>query len=178
MIRPTGLDQVKLLFSFVLLLLAAAHMRWPSTLDQLGILIVLFALLPWIIPYLRENFTSIEILGTKIALIERKVEDQTKRIDHLFALSMGDNVFAHLRMLANPPYGPCFIGTALPREFGYLESLGFIRYKAGMKGLDDFLERFSGKEAPNLSDYIEITDTGRAFFELRAAVIQGPGKAT
>lgn len=130
-------------------------MWWPATLDQVGLLMIFLALLPWVIPYLRANFKSVEAVGIKLDLIERKVDDQAKRIDELYLLSTGEKVFTHLRKLGDPEYGACFVGTALPRELGYLEALGFIRFRGKLKGLDDFLEQFNGREAPNLSDYID-----------------------
>lgn len=173
--RPTRLIQIKLLFSCFVVLLAVAHMRWPEILDQFSLLIILVAMLPWITPCLRSNFKSIEAFGAKLDLVERKIEEQGKRINDLYILSMGKNVFRHLSKLRDSEYGPCQIGPAVPRELGYLEALGFIEYKGKLKGLYDFLEQFKDRVAPNLSEYIELSETGKQFLKLRKAAVEGEG---
>jgi len=72
---------------------------------------------------------------------------------------MGDKVFNHLEKLDAPKgYGSFYVGSALPRELGYLENLGY---------LDDFLRRFDRQNVDNLSDWVELTEAGRLFLELR-----------
>ena len=89
-------------------------------------------------------------------------------MDELHALSMGDKVFNHLEKLnVTTGYGSFYVGTALPRELGYLENLGYLRFKQGLKGLDDFLTRFDKQNVANLSDWVELTEAGKLFLELR-----------
>jgi hypothetical protein len=38
-------------------------------------------------------------------------------------------------------YGSFYVGSALPRELGYLENLGYLRFKQGLEGLDDLSVR-------------------------------------
>jgi hypothetical protein len=64
-------------------------------------------------------------------------------------------------------YGSFYVGSALPRELGYLENLGYLRFKQGLEGLDDFLSRFDRQNVDNLSDWVELTEAGRLFLELR-----------
>jgi hypothetical protein len=81
---------------------------------------------------------------------------------------MGDKVFKHLQKFNDPNgYGKVYVGSALPRELEYLENLGYVRFKQDLKGLDDFISRFDKQRLHNLSNWVELTDAGRMFLELR-----------
>ena len=167
----------KALFTVGALLLAGAHMTWPQTIDQIGLLLILIASLPWTVPFLREHFRRIEGLGAKLEFVEKQLSDQSRRIDELYLLSIGGNAFNHLRKLASPHgYGSFYVGSALPRELEYLENLGFVRFKEPLQGLDDFLRDFNGKEGTNLSDQVELTEAGKMFVDLREAASRATSK--
>jgi hypothetical protein len=168
-------SRAKVYFSLGALILVGIHADWPQTLDQIGLLLLLIAILPWVIPYLRANFTSIEFGAAKLALVERKLEEQSqklgeqsRRIDQLYIASMPDKVFQHIEKLADPAgYKNFYLGTGLRRELEYLENLGFIQFNEPLKGIDDFLDQFRDKEGDNLSKFIELTPAGKLFFKLR-----------
>jgi hypothetical protein len=148
-----------ILVGAVTLALVVAHVCWPDQVDNTVILLCLFAIAPLAIPVLSKYVKSAEIFGAKIKFLER-------RLDELYFLSIGDKLMTHVTKLAQPGgYGECFVGTALPRELTHLENLGYIRFKAGLKGIDDFLTKFNWQNVPNLSDYVEITPVGARFLE-------------
>lgn len=170
-------DRTIVFLSLGALLLAGVHMIWPQTFDRIGLLLVLLAAFPWIVPFLRKNFRSIEGFGAKLELVEKQLSDQSQRIDELYLLSIGSNAFNHLLKLASPHgYGPFYVGSALPRELDYLENLGFVRYKQPLKGLDDFLAEFQGKEGKNLSEQVELTEAGKMFVNLRDEAARATSK--
>lgn len=119
-----------LIFSAVALLLAGAHMSSPTRIDNTVILLCLLAIAPWLLPFLRRYFRSIEAFGTKVEFLERRVESESRRLDDLYLLSIGDKLVRHLRKLQQPGgYGSFYVGTALPRELEHLENLGYIRFR-------------------------------------------------
>ena len=133
---------------------------------------MLLAISPWVLPsflpFLSQYIKNIEILGTKLNLLENKVENESQRIDDLFFLSIGNKLLKHMQKLNYPNgYGNVFVGSALPRELEYLENLGYIEFKAPLKGLDDFLKQCEGRRFNNLLDYIQLTETGQLFLKLR-----------
>jgi nucleoside 2-deoxyribosyltransferase len=92
--------------------------------------------------------------------------EQTKVVEPIKFLAIGENNLMHLRKLGHPEgYGSFYVGSALPRELEYLENMGFIRFKGDIKGLDDFLDLFRGREGQNLSDYVGLTEAGKLFLE-------------
>jgi hypothetical protein len=169
----TSTPDIRVLVSAGALLLGLLHVGWPTIFDNTALLLFFLAMVPWIIPwivpFLSRYFASIEALGAKLVFIDQELQRQSSRLDELYALSMGEKVFNHLEKLNGPEgYGKFYVGSALPRELGYLENLGYLRFKQGLEGLDDFLSRFDGKELDNLSDWVELRDPGKSFLELRS----------
>jgi hypothetical protein len=137
---------VRLLVSAGALLLGLLHLGWPTIFDNTALLLFFLAMvpwiIPWIIPFLSTYFKSIEAFGAKLEFIDQELQRQSRRVDELYALSMGDKVFNHLEKLDAPKgYGSFYVGSALPRELGYLENLGYLRFKQGLEGLDDLSVR-------------------------------------
>jgi hypothetical protein len=162
---------LKIVFSLGIVVLATIHMRWPTTFDQYVLLLALLAVLPWITPFLREHFSRVALFGASFELVAKELSKQSRRIDELYLLSIGDNAFQHLRKLNRPEgYGSFYVSTALPRELEFLENLGYIRFKGGLKGLDDFMDKIRSRPRPegeNLSDEVELTVAGKSFVDLR-----------
>jgi hypothetical protein len=151
--------------------IAVLHMKWPTIIDEIVIALLVLAASPWLLPILGQYLQSVEAFGTKLKFLEHQVEKESGRLDELYLLSMGHNAFEHVRKLGDPNgYGEFFVGTALPRELEYLENLGYIKYKHGMKGLDDFLHDFNHRGGQNLSEHIELTDAGKDFCKLRQEI--------
>src|SRR5512132_2842112 len=130
-----------IIFSVLALLLAGAHMSNPIRIDSTVILLCLLAIAPWVLPFLfpllRRYVRSIEAFGAKVEFLESKLAYESRRLDDLYFLSIGDKLLLHLRKLQQPGgYGPFYVGTALPRELEHLENLGYIRFRAPLKGLD------------------------------------------
>jgi hypothetical protein len=140
--------------------------------------LALLAVAPWMLPVLARYVTSIEAFGTKITLLERKIDKASRKLDELYLLSIGGKLVRHLRKLTRQEgYGKCYVGTAIPRELEYLENLGYIEFKQPLKGLDDFLGRCRNLHIANLSDHVQITEAGKLFFELRERSLEKRGHA-
>lgn len=146
------------------LLLAFGHALMPERFDTPVLMLLVFAALPWCIPFLRAHFRSIEAFGGKFEFLKERIDQETSRLDELFRLSIGEKLLNHLGKLKQPGgYGEFFVGTALPRELEHLENLGYIQFKGELKGLDDFLNKMNHQHGKNLSDFVELTDAGRTF---------------
>ena len=98
---------------------------------------------------------------------ELKAELQTVRNDltrvenvvaELFLSTMSPAMFENLRKLASGSFGPYELGQALERELYHLRDIGYITVPS-VKAIP--------KEGPELSQYVEVTDPGRKFVELR-----------
>jgi hypothetical protein len=59
--------------------LALLHVLLPDfKLDTIGLLLVLVALSPWVIPFFRQHVKSGEIFGMKFELLQKRVEGQSE----------------------------------------------------------------------------------------------------
>jgi hypothetical protein len=167
----------KLTTSAAILLIAGLHATWPQVFDQFVVLLLLIALSPWLLPLFSRHLRSAEAFGAKVEFLESKLEVESRRVDDLFLLSLGDKLLNHLRKLGQSTgYGPAHVGTALPRELEYLENLGYIRFRLPLRGLDDFQGTYGRKNVQNLSDCIELTDAGKMFLRLREEAASGAAR--
>jgi hypothetical protein len=102
-------------------------------------------------------------------VLQRRLTGQGTRIDELYALSMSDDLFAHLRRLATGDYGPYWVDPdmryGLGPELNHLKILGFIRFD-GDPDVPDIREMPKGDQ-PQLSRYISVTKQGRQFIRQR-----------
>jgi hypothetical protein len=102
-VKAANAMYARLFVSAGVLLLAFLHVGWPTIFDNTALLLFLLALAPWIIPsivpFLSRYFQSVEALGGKLVFIRQELEEQSSRLDKLYALSMGDKVFNHLEKL-------------------------------------------------------------------------------
>ncbi len=161
----------KIALSVTIALIAVGHIFRPKVFDEFVALLLLAALSPWLIPFFSRYLSSVEAFGGKVEFLnlKKKVQTNTKRLDDLYVLSMSDKMFKYLEKLSQPGgFGPFYVSPAMPRELGLLEDLGYIDFKGDLKGMDDFKAEFEGKpDGGNLSDYIELTDTGKKFYKAR-----------
>ncbi len=98
-------------------------------------------------------------LQAQIQEVEDKVDIANNRINALFLLTMSPWAYLHLRKLARPEgYGRYEMGPGLSRELQHLVNIGYIE-------VPSFEEIPS--EGENLSEFVTITETGRAFLRLR-----------
>jgi hypothetical protein len=120
-------------------------------LDAVALGLIVIGLSPFIATVIKSlKFGGVEVsfqeVKERVDRQETEIAKQSRKIDELYALSMGHKIFVHLEKFLRPGgYGDFFVGSALPRELGYLENLGFIEFKSGLGGLDDFLGRLCCK---------------------------------
>jgi hypothetical protein len=102
-------------------------------------------------------------------LLQRRLNDQGKRIDELYLLSMSDEAFGQLRKLASGNFGRYWVDPdmryGLGPELNYLKILGFIRFDRD-PAVPDIRELPKGNQ-PQLSSYISVTDHGHEFIRRR-----------
>ncbi len=106
--------------------------------------------------------------------LQQRVQMQEARIADLFALSMSDDLFAHLERLASKSYGPYWVDPemryGLGPELNYLKMLGYIEFGAD-SAVPDIREMPKG-DNPELSDFVRVTKHGEAFIELRQQALR------
>ncbi len=161
----------KVLLTFFLALIAVGHMLRPKIFDEFVALLLLVALSPWLVPFFSRYISSVDAFGAKLQFqaLKNKVETESTRLDELYRLSMGKNVFEYLGKLSQSGgFGPFYVSPAFPREIAFLEELGYIDFKQGLRGTEDLVALFPDKKVGNnLSEYIELTDAGELFYALR-----------
>jgi len=101
-----------------------------------------------------------------LKLIENKVKDVEKEVNvtKQFLLSMGPAMYFNLKKIASGNFGHYEIKewSGLKRELYYLRDIGYIQV--------DSISKLP-EEGGNLSDYVQITDIGKKFVELRQSVL-------
>lgn len=97
----------------------------------------------------------------ELAEVRNEVNDLHSRISRLFLLAMSDNMFKNLRKLASGRFGEFEKSAGLDRELRSLRELGYVR-APGPHGIGGIPPR-----GENLSDFVEVTDAGRQFVQLR-----------
>ncbi len=166
----------KIILSLVIALIAVGHVFRPKVFDEFVTLLLIVALSPWLVPFFSRYIRSVDAFGAKFEFqeLKDKVETESQRLDQLYLLSMGDKVFTYLQKLSQDKgFGSFYVSPAMPRELAYLEELGYIRFKGGLRGTEDLVELYPDQKAgANLSDYIELTDAGKLFYRLRESVNQ------
>lgn len=123
----------------------------------------------------RMESLSLTKEGFKVNLekLEHKIDENQKAIVDLILGSMGHYAYENLKKFARPEgfekyEKPHYQG--LETELYHLRNLGYVRLKDGLR-LPDSARLESIYDIPasgaQLSDYIEITDQGRKYIELR-----------
>ena len=106
--------------------------------------------------------------------LQQRVQTQEAKIADLFALSMSDDLFAHLDRLASNAYGPYWVDPemryGLGPELNYLKMLGYIQFGKN-SSVPDIRELPKG-DNPELSDFVRVTKHGEAFIELRKQALR------
>jgi len=106
--------------------------------------------------------------------LQQRVQTQEAKIAELFALSMSDDLFAHLDRLASNSYGPYWVDPemryGLGPELNYLKTLGYIEFGVD-SAVPDIREMPKG-DNPQLSAFVRVTKQGEAFIELRKQALR------
>jgi hypothetical protein len=160
---------MNIVFSLAVLAILAGRFYRKDIVDELFVTLLFIAASPWLIPYFMKTFglKTAEVFGLKIERLEDKLKEESRRLDQLFLLSLGDHAFEHIEKLGSAEgFGPFIVQPPFERELIYLENLGYIRYKKPLEGFDDFRNI---KKGSRLDDYIELTDSGKLYLALRSA---------
>jgi hypothetical protein len=163
---------MNILFSLTVMAILLGRVYRKDIVDESFMALLFIAASPWLIPFFVKTFhlKSAELFGLKIEIahLEDKLKEESRRLDQLFLLSMGEHAFEHMKKLGSTQgFGSFVVHPPFERELIHLENLGYIRYKQPLKGFDDFR---SLREGHNLSDHIELTDKGKLYLELRSAL--------
>src|SRR5262249_701776 len=81
-----------------------------------------------------------------------------RRITQLFLLTMAPTMYKNLVKLASGNFGPFQMNDGLYRELLHLRDIGYVAFADIQK---------IPAQAPNLSDWVQATQQGRRFVELR-----------
>lgn len=98
---------------------------------------------------------------TEVSDVRTEVSDLQDRVARLFLLAMSDTMFRNLRKLAGGRFGEFEKSGGLERELRWLREFGYVQVP-GQYGIGGIPAR-----GDNLSDFVQVTDTGRQFVELR-----------
>lgn len=106
--------------------------------------------------------------------LQQRVQTQEAKIAELFALSMSDDLFAHLDRLASRSYGPYWVDPemryGLAPELNYLKMLGYIEF--GVDAAVPDIRELPKGDNPELSDFVRVTRYGETFIELRKQALR------
>ena len=98
-----------------------------------------------------------------------RVQKQERKIAQLYAMSMSEDVFRHLKNLSTNAFKAYWVDPemryGLGPELNYLKIVGFIRFDRD-PSVPDIREMPKGDQ-PDLSRYVSVTELGRDFIALR-----------
>jgi len=114
-----------------------------------------------------ESGEQLELGPLKLQRIEEKMATVEKdvNITKQFLLSMNPKMYKNLKKIASGKFQSYKMkqGSGLQRELYHLRDIGYIEVKA---------IRDIPNEGDNLSDYVEITPTGKKFVDLRELYLE------
>ncbi|MCA1674582.1 MAG: hypothetical protein LC799_21130 [Actinobacteria bacterium] len=103
-----------------------------------------------------------------------RVRIQEGKVEQLFALSMSEDTFNHLKRLSTNNYGPYWVDDGrqfgLAAEVNYLKMLGYIKLDQDERVPD--LRELPAGDNPNLSQYVSVTKEGLDFIALREEALR------
>lgn len=99
--------------------------------------------------------------GLQAEMLRNEMDEVLSKVDHLFALTMSNSVYGTLSSLNREDFKEPMTEELKQRLF-YLENIGYIEFKS-----KEPLENVE-----NLQSHIKVTDTGKAFLNLRLRVIE------
>ena len=112
-----------------------------------------------------ERGSAFEIWGLKIGELRKelrgvrhRLDETNERITELFLLTMAPPMYENLRKIASGNFGLYEMSWGLERELYHLRDIGYIRVNS-IQSIP--------RHGQNLSDYVNITESGKSFVELR-----------
>ncbi len=161
--------QVFLCIAELILLWRLAKAYSPELVLSIGIISVML-LITLVIEKVKSLSIGKEGLTAKIEVLQKKLKNNEKELYKLISLSMGEDTYFNLKKLASGKFGiyekPHYQG--LETELYYLRNLGYVRL---IEGSANSIYEIPEKES-DLSKYIEITDAGRRYINLRESIAE------
>ena len=119
---------------------------------------------------LSPNMDSITLVSfggfrAELEVLQKKTSENERAIANLILLSMGEDAYLNLRKLATGAFGPFKKPPhmGLEMELYHLRNLGYVVLnKEKAPSIHEIPE-----SDDELSDYIEVTDAGKKYIELR-----------
>ena len=90
--------------------------------------------------------------------VRKDLDEVNEKVRKVFLATISQPMYDNLRKLASGRFGNYERGSALERELYHLRDICYISVPS-INAIP--------KTGPNLSDYVQITDAGREFVELR-----------
>jgi len=100
-------------------------------------------------------------LKAEMASVKEHLEETDRKIVKLFLLTMSGSMYDNLRKLVSGKFGHYELGIGLERELYHLRSIGYVDVES-IQAIP--------KKGNDLSPYVKITETGKAFVAYRESM--------
>jgi hypothetical protein len=100
-------------------------------------------------------------LKAELNSVREDLQRVNDNVAKLFLTTMAPLMYVNLRKLASGNFGPYEMSKGLEGELYHLRDVGYITVES-IKAIP--------KSGENLSDYVQVTETGKLFVELRGSV--------
>jgi hypothetical protein len=116
---------------------------------------------------LQKLDTKVNATNDKLKEAQAEIEANKEKVDNLFLLSMGPDIYTNLKKIASGHFGKYYKPNAggLDRELRHLRNIGYVEVK------DNSISEIP-EHGENLSEYVWATETGKDFVTLRESVEQ------
>jgi hypothetical protein len=116
---------------------------------------------------LRNLNTKVNATDDKLKQAQAEIEANKEKLDNLFLLSMGPDLYANLKKIASAHFGEYHKPNngGLDRELRHLRNIGYIEVK------DNAISKIP-EHGENLSVYVWATETVKDFVTLRESAEQ------
>ncbi|WP_019498877.1 hypothetical protein [Pseudanabaena sp. PCC 6802] len=117
--------------------------------------------------------TRLEKTENNLTEAQAEIEANKEKVDNLFLLSMGPDLYMNLKKIASGHFGKYHKNPdgGLDRELRHLRNIGYIEVK------DNSVSKIP-EYGENLSEYVWVTETGKDFVTLRELVEQHKSQGT
>lgn len=172
-------------FSIVALILFFIQFHaLEGKIDTIGLILILIAILPWLVPFLGTHFIRANLLSGELEFRQqiesqgeriKKQEEKQKTIESKvrvlqFSLKGIVTKFELPKLEGLAKNNPFMVNFSwhMIREIEHLDSIGYVEPLDGIRGINAISDDFSHRDGGmfNLKDYIKITNDGLAYLKL------------
>lgn len=115
--------------SIISALLAIVHLFVPGVeIDNTGLVLILLAIIPWLVPYLQKSVRAIAILGNKIEFLETEISKQQRIINDLVIFSISSALFELLSCIHHKKEYRYHPTEGNFRNLRFLRNHGYLHY--------------------------------------------------